>query len=256
MTFEAAIGVAAFIIVASIVAVIALVARRQGQAKEEELRQAASARGWTFDSVLEKGYRVHRWTGKAGGLSWTAESLRHTSGQDKSHRRRHISRWQASWSPGINGPIVVMGLPKGKEAMGGGLAAGDGVFAKIAQKAAGFAFDKALDVYFGEGPGKEVDAAALHRVDREEIPGFVVMAADKEEGARILEQGLARVLIDGGADEESVFSEKERVWILLRPNAISLARTALYRDTAEIERCTRAGVALTRAFKFGRIAAS
>jgi hypothetical protein len=256
MSLEAAIALAIIIIMTSLVAVIAMMSRRHRQAKEDDLRQAASSRGWTFQSAVEKAYRVHRWTGTADGISWTAESLSHTSGQDKSHRRRHISRWQAAWSPGINGPIVVMGLPKGKESLGTGIAAGDGVFAKIAQKAAGFAFDKALDVYFGETPGKEVDAAALHRVDREEIPGFVVMAADKDEGARILEQGLERLLIDGAADEESVFSEKDRVWILLRPNAISLARTAPYRDAAEIERFNRAGVALARVFKFGRIGGS
>jgi hypothetical protein len=145
-----------------------------------------------------------------------------------------------------------MGLPKGKEALATTVAAGDGFFAKIAQKAAGFAFDKALDVYFGEGPGKDVDAGALHRVDSEQIPGFVVMAADKHEGTRILAEGLERVLINGAADKASVLSDEDRAWILLRPNAIALARMELTRDVAEIDRFTRAGLALTKAFTFGR----
>ena len=256
MPFDIAIVVAIGIIMTTIFALIAVVSRRRRQAKEDDLRRAASARGWKFESVLENGYRVHRWTGNTDGISWTAESLRHTAGGDKQGKRRHISRWHAAWSPGINGAIVAMGLPKGKEALGAMASAGDGFFARMAQQAAGFAFDKALDVYFGDGPGKEVDAGALHRVDGEVIPGFVVMAADKAEGARILAQGLQRALLDAAADERSAISDDDRPWSLLRPNAISLARMELYRDLTDVDRFTRAGVALTRAFKFGRIAGS
>ena len=68
---------------------------------------------------------------------------------------------------------------------------GDGFFAKLAQKAVGFAFDKAIDMYFGDGPGKQVDAGTMHRIDTK-TPGFVVMAADKDEGRRILSAGTRK----------------------------------------------------------------
>lgn len=215
------------------------------------MKQAASARGWTFQSALEKGYRVYRWTGTSDGIAWTAESLRRTSGGNRRNQRQRIARWHGTWTPGINGAIVVMGLPKGKEHLGTAIAQGDGFFAKLAQKAAGFALDKAIDVYFGDEAGKEIDAAAMHRVDAERIPGFIVMAADKDEGTRVLSQGLEKTLNDSTADKSSALSDEDRPWVLLRPTAISLARMEKYRDVTEIEKFTRAGIALTRAFKFG-----
>ena len=144
-----------------------------------------------------------------------------------------------------------MGLPKGKEDLGTTIAAGDGFFAKLAQKAAGFALDKAIDVYFGDGPGKEVDAATMHRVETK-MPGFVVMAADKDEGARMLTQGLEKALVDAANDKASVLSNDDRPWILLRPKAVSLARMERFRDINELDGFVRAGLGLTRTSKFNR----
>lgn len=251
MSFELAIILAIFIIIVTIFVMGAIFGSRKQREQEEELQRASSARGWKFERVHEKGYRIHRWTGTTDGIAWTAESLRHTAGGNKQARRRHIARWQGTFNPGINAPIVCMGLPKGKEVLGTTLAEGDGFFAKMAQKAAGFAFDKAIDVYFGDGPGKEVDAGAMRRADTQNIPGFIVMAIDKDEGARVLAQGFERALLDAVKDQASVLSEEDRPWILLRPHAVSLARMEQLRDAAEIERFIRAGVALTRAFKFG-----
>jgi hypothetical protein len=253
MSFNVAILVATAIIMTSLFGVAILFSRRQRQAKEDEIRQASSARGWKFEIVVDKGYRIHRWRGTTDGVSWVAEQLQHTAGGNNRSRRRHISRWHGSFSPGIAAPILAMGLPKGKESLGGTtIASGDGFFAKMAQKAAGFAFDKAVDLYFGAEIGNEVDAAAMHRVDGEKIPGFIIMAADKEEGSRMLAQGLDSALLAGTSDKASALSDEDRPWILLRPDSISLARMELYRDVAEVERFTRAGVALTHAFKFGR----
>ena len=100
-----------------------------------------------------------------------------------------------------------MGMPKGKEQSGTTVAAGESWVAKLAQKAVGFAFDKAIDVYFGDGPGKEVDAGAMHRLETK-TPGFVVMAADKDEGARILSQGFEKALADAANDQASVLSKR------------------------------------------------
>jgi hypothetical protein len=145
-----------------------------------------------------------------------------------------------------------MGVPKGKEVPAFSIAQGEGFLAQLAQKAAGFALDKAIDAYFGEDVGKEVDAAALHRVNVAGLPGFIVMAADKDEGARILAQGLETALVTAIGDQTSVFANENRPSILLRPHGISLARMAKFADVNELDAYVRAGVGLTRAFTFGR----
>jgi len=243
MSVEAALVIALTILTATLVGLLALFLARKRAAAEEELKRAASARGWQFESVLERGYRVHRWRGTAEGISWQAESLVQVSGGGKHQRRRHVARWHGGYAPGINGPIVCMGVTKGAETHSFSIAQGDGMFAKLAQKAAGFAFDKAIDVYFGDEIGKEVDAAALRRVEGTNIPGFIVMAADKDEGARVLAQGLQRALAGIPHDD---------TWLLLRPKGISLARMERFRDVTDIEGFIRAGVALKSAFAFGR----
>jgi hypothetical protein len=251
MSFDLAIILAFFIIIVSIFVVAAIFGGRKQKEKEDEMRRAASARGWQFERKLERGYRVYRWTGTTEGVSWVAESLMLSTGGNKRGRRRHMARWHGHWSPGLNGPIVAMGVPKGKEQLGQTIAEGDGFFAKLAQKAAGFAFDKAIDVYFGDEPGKEVDAGAMRRVDTN-TPGFIVMAADKDEGARFLSQGLEKALVDASNDKGSVLSHEDRPWVLVRPTAISLARMEQFRDSNELDSFVRAGVALTRTSKFGR----
>ena len=252
VSFELALILAIFIIIVTMFVMGAIFGGRKQRAQEEELQRAASARGWKFDSFLEHGYRVHRWTGKTDGIAWTAESLRLVAGGNKRGRRRHIARWHGTYSPGVTGAIAVMGVPKGKEQVDTTAAEGEGFFVKLAQKAVGFAFDKAIDVYFGHGPGKDVDATVMRRADTRHLPGFIVMAVDKDEGARILAQGLERALLDAANDQASVLSNEDRPWILLRPNAISLARMEMFRDFTELEGFIRAGVSLTRAFKFGR----
>jgi len=249
MSVQIAIAVAAFIVITSIAAIAMLAVSRRRAAREDELKRVASARGWTFESKLEKGYRVHRWSGTTDGIAWIAESLSQTRGKNHDRRRR-IGRWHGNWSPGINGAIVAMGMPKGKE-HGRTLAEGEGFLAALAKKAAGFAFDKAIGVYFGDAAGKDVDASAMHRIATN-TPGFVVMTADKDEGARVLQQGLEQVLVDARSDKGSVLSNDDRPWILLRPKAISIARMERFRDINEIVSFIRAGVALTRTSKFAR----
>ena len=252
MSFETALILAFFILITTVVVMVAVIASKKQAAREEELQRASSARGWRFETLREKGYRIYRWTGSTDGVAWVAESLMQSGGgHNRSERRRHIARWHGTWSPGINGAIVAMGLPKGKEQFGKTIAAGDGLFAKLAQKAAGFALDKAVDVYFGDGPGKEVDAATMHRLETK-IPGFVVMSVDKDEGARVLTEGLEKALADSANDKASVLSNDPRPWILLRPHAISLARMERFRDVNELDGFVRAGIALTKTSKFGR----
>ena len=251
MSFEASLILAFFILIATAILMGGIFSSRKQAAREDELRAAASARGWKFESKIERGYRVNRFAGTTDGVPWEAESMVLRAGANDRQRRRHIARWHGTWNPGVTGPIVAMGLPKGKEDIQTTVAAGDGFFAKLAQKAVGFAFDKAIDVYFGDGPGKEVDAGSMHRLDAA-TPGFIIMAADKDEGARILSQGLEKALLDASQDKGSVLSNEDRPWVLLRPKAISLARMERFRDINELDSFVRAGVALTRTFKFGR----
>jgi hypothetical protein len=65
-------------------------------------------------------------------------------------------------------------------------------------------------------------------------------------------QGFEQALISSSADPASALSDNDRPWILLRPGAISLARTEPLRDAAQLERFIHAGIGLTKAFTFGR----
>lgn len=217
------------------------------------MQQTAATRGWSLDSGQEGGYHVDRWKGTTDGISWVAESLRQISGgKGKRHRARHISRWSAAFTPGVNQPIVCIGVTKGQERISTSVAEGDGLLATLAQKAVAFAFDSALDVYFGDAATQGIDPAKMHRVDGQRIPGYIVMATDEGEGTRVLSEGIERILTGSIADASSILSENVRPWILIRQDSISLARMELQRNESDVERFTQAGVALSRAFRFGR----
>jgi hypothetical protein len=249
MSFSVAVVIASFILVGTAIAIGVFIASRRRAAKDDELKRSAATRGWKFESTSERGYRVHRWIGTTEGVPWRAESLRYTSGNNR--QRPHLARWHGDFSPGVTAPIVCVGMPAGKDTPAFSVAPGDSLLAKLAVKAAGFAFDKALDVYFGGVLGKQVDAAAMHRVNTT-LAGFVVMAVNKDEAARILSQGLERSLTDASHDQSSVFAKGDRPWVLLMPHGISLARTEPFRDLADVDSFVRAGLALTRSSKFAR----
>ena len=251
MPVSTAIVVAAFILGFTAIAMTIFLAGRKRQAQDDEMRQAASARGWTFDSRFTRGKRIHTWTGSTDGIAWRAEMIQATSKHDGPQHQQYVSRWHGEFSPGISKPIFLIGVPKGKEVPAFTIAEGDGLIAKLAQKAAGFALDKGIDIYFGDDAGKEVEAASLHRVVTG-LPGFIVMAADKEEGTRVLSQGLEAALVAAIDDKASVFAATERPSILLRPHGLSIARMERFADVNDLDHFVRAGVALTRTFIFGR----
>jgi hypothetical protein len=254
MTFEAAIIVSAFILVTTAVVLIIVVSGRRAAAKEEEMRRQASMRGWAYEKVREGASRVQRWTGTTDGIAWIAESivqLKGTHGRGASDRRT-ITRWRTASAPGPAAPIVCMGLKNGSESPSFSIAQGDSWLAKMAQKVAGFAFDKAVDVYFGKALGDLVDAAALRRVEGASIHGFIVMAADTNAASRLLFQGLSTALADGTHNPHSILSDKDRPWVLLWSGGVALARMAQVHSVEELERFAHAGVALTRVPTFGR----
>ncbi len=254
MPFETALAIAAAIIGLSLIGLVAVVANRRRAAQEDELRQGASARGWQFESVTEQGFRVHRWRGATDGVAWTAESRRSLKGSNQKGRRPHIARWRTASTMGVTAPILCMGLPKGTETPAFAVAEGDGWLAQLAQKAAGFALDKAVDTYFGDDLGRGVDAGALKRVEGQDTPGFVVMAADRDAAARTLFQGLRGALVDAANDRASVLSlEKDhRPWILIAADGVALGRSDVFRDVNDVDAFAHAGVKLVRVATFGR----
>jgi len=176
MSSNAAVVVATFILMTTAFALLLLTASRKRAAREEELKRTASTRGWQFESTTDRGYLVHRWSGTTEGVPWRAESLHYTSG-NRRQRRPNISRWHADLSPGINAPVLCMAVPKGKELHSPAMTPSDSFLGKVAQKAVGFAFDKAGDVYFGVELGKQSgrgrdasrgnEASGLHRDGRQ-----------------------------------------------------------------------------------------
>lgn len=258
MTFESAIVVATMILSMTVLIGLVIVSRRRAAAKDEEMQQQASMRGWTFQRAREGTFLVQRWTGTTDGVGWIAESVEGNQGGAQGRaatRRRRVTRWRTapSWTPpkgaSLAAPIVLMGVPEGKEKRELALPAprGEGWVVQLAQKAVGFAFDKMIDVYFGKEIGSDVDAGAMQRVKDDSIPGFVVMAADSDAAARLLFQGLSAALTNAAANSSSILSEQDRPWILLSNQAIVLARMESASSAEQIERFVRAGVALTRA---------
>ena len=251
MSSDAAVIVAIFIIVTTLTLLMAFVGRRRIQAKEEEMQRAAATRGWTFDKRHEDGYRIYRYRGTTDGVEWTAESARLASGGNNRRRRREVARWHGKWSPGVSAPIVALGVPKGKEQAGQGIAQGSSLAARLAVQAATFIFDKALDVYFGKEVGKQIDAGKLKRLDSAGVPGFIIMAENTDEASRVLSEGLHNALVTASNDAANVLSENDRPYVLVRPEGVSLARMEQFRDLEELEQFIQAGVSLKRAFRFG-----
>ena len=252
MPYEAALAIAIIILVGTFVGMVALISRRRRQAKEDDMAREAASRGWQFDSRFEHGERIRRWRGTTDGISWVTESVSSAKSGNHPDRRRQTSRWHGAFNPGIGKPIVMIGVPPGKETPAFSVAEGDGVIAKLAQKAAGFAFDKGIKTYFGADTAAEVSADALHHVAQPVMPGYIVMAGDADEAARVLSEGFGRVVQAGGADSTSLLGADDRPWILLRPNGVSIARMEPIREAHDIERLVRAGVDLSGGFTFGR----
>ncbi len=247
MTFDTARVVAFTILAATLAIVVNVWTRRRRAAKEDELRRQASMRGWTFESASEGAMRVHRWRGTTEGIAWVAESLEGPARQKggRSHRRGP-SRWRTTGTAGPASPIVCIGVAPGHEQPAFEVARGEGWLAALAQKAAGFAFDKSLDAYFGAEIGAQVDATALRRVEGTTVPGFVVMAADPDAAARLLFQRLQGLLGEAVKDRDAALSDEARPWVLLYPHGVALARMDRFSSAQDVERFVRPGVTLAR----------
>jgi hypothetical protein len=104
-----------------------------------------------------------------------------------------------------------------------------------------------VDVYFGEEAGRQVEASTLQTIESGTPAGFIVMAANSAEGARLLSSTWTPALDGLVADPGSALSDDdERPWVLLQPRRVSLARMRMVTSAADLERIVRAGVALVK----------
>lgn len=251
MDLSALLFLAFFAVVAGLIWALARSARRQREQVQGQLATDAAARGWTFDSGTEGLFDLQRWTGQTEGHRWTAEYRRGRQRKRSRHTRTRRLRW---WTDGFGGPstpILLIGVPRGKEQPSVQLAEGEGLLATMAQKAAGFALDKALDVHFGEETGRQIDARELRMVEGIALPGFMVMALDANQARFWLDQPAHRqTLLTQVADAASALSnEQDRPWVLLMGRRLALAQPVPVRETADLERLVRAGVALAETFR-------
>ena len=146
-----------------------------------------------------------------------------------------------------------MGVPKGKEDhRRPTIAAGDGFFAKLAQKAAGFAFDKAIDVYFGEGPARKSTPARCSASTAKNSP-----ASSSWRTTRTRARASCRR--DSRRRSSTPRTTRRRSCPTRIARGSCCGRTAsrsrgwnAFRDINELEGFVRAGVALTRDIKFAR----
>ena len=245
MTFELAVIVSFALLTLTAVVVFTRLERARRERQEEELRSEARARGWQFVAADEGVFRLVQWRGVTEGIAWTAEYRRRTRKKGQRHARPHRFVWWADTLRGPSSPVLFMGAPQGAEALQLKVARGDGVVARLAQRAAGFAFDLSVTIYFGPEAGAQVDAGAL-KVTPGAPPGFVVMAADVSEGSRLLLGGWGDALAAQARNPQSPLSDQNRPWVLLMPRRVSLARMGAVTSAADVERFARAGAALVK----------
>lgn len=246
MTPDLAVGLS-FALLALIAAVaLGRLERARRERREEAFRSEARTRGWQFEAADEGAFRVLRWRGITDGVTWTAEYRRRTRKKSQRHGNPFRFVWWADTLRGPASPVLFMGVPRGKETPALRIAQGDGLVARLAQKAAGFSLDLSVSVYFGPDAGTRVDAGALKPVERGAPPGFIVMAAEPSEGARLLFGGWTEVMSAQTRDVQSALSDEQRPWVLLLPRRVSLARMGAIGSADDVERFARAGAALVK----------
>lgn len=218
--------------------------RRQRQRQQETLRSAAAAQGWTFEAQRQGHIDLMRWRGSTDGTAWTLEyrHSRRTRRSQNSHVHRTV--WWADTFRGPSSPVVFMAVSPGSENPTIKLAHSDGFLASLAQKAAGFALDKAVDVHFGDEAGTAVDGRQLQAVPDAAVPGFLVMAVDPQQARWLLADGWSRQL--GALERESGASTREAPSVLVLPRRVFLARQKPLRAVADVQAMVREGLSLVK----------
>ncbi|MGE0462259.1 MAG: hypothetical protein AB7Q16_12890 [Vicinamibacterales bacterium] len=246
MSFELAVVISFFLLALVGAAAVVRLERAARERREEAMRSEASARGWQFEAADDGIFRLWRWRGVTDAIAWTAEYRRGRHRKGTTHARTHRFVWWADTLRGPASPVLFIGVPRGGEPPAFAVApGGGGLVARMARKAAGFAFDQAVDVYFGTEAGSQVDAGAMKRIESGTPSGFIVMAADPAEGVRLLLSGWSDALSTQVRDAQSALSDPKRPWVLLLPRRVSLARMSEV-TAADVGRFARAGAALVK----------
>ncbi|MBA4264293.1 MAG: hypothetical protein C0453_04365 [Comamonadaceae bacterium] len=230
------------------VGAMVLLARRrdhQHRLREESMRTAALARGWSFDSKSDGLQSTKRWQGTTDGTRWTLEYRHSRKTKRARHAQTHRVVWWADTFGGPSSPVLFVGVSAGQENPFHTLSTSEGVLASVARKAAGFALDKALDVHFGEEAGRQVDARLLKPVEATGLPGFMVMAADVAQAVWMLGDGWSKSL--GSLVSVASGQGADRPWVLVLPRRVYLARSAPIRAEEDVQAMVRDGLALVTA---------
>jgi hypothetical protein len=235
--------------IAVVAAMIVLLSRGQRQKqvqREADWRTESAARGWAFDTDTEGEFQRMRWQGQTDGVAWTLEFRRGRHKHRGTADRAHRVRWWANAFQGPSSPVLCIGMNKGQEQPALKLAQGEGMLATLAQKAAGAALDKTLDVYFGEEAGRQVDARLLKPVENTPQAGYLVMSADAAVAARWMAEGSGVALDKLVADAHSALhTDIGRPWVLWIGRQVMLANMRPVNGMEDVTRLVNAGVALT-----------
>ena len=221
---------------------------RKVEAMAARLRPEASARGWQVTSEYVNQTRTIRWTGRDFDVQWVGEDVHRKRGQRSNTNVLEVTRWKTVGTRGPSGAIFLMGLPEGTQVPKA--QAVDGFLQSMAVKAAMFALDKGIDMYFGADIGKAIDAQKLERVEQVEpvFDGYAVFAENSHEAASLIRNsGIDKAVaaaIDGGPESMKGY---RRPWILIWKGGVAISKIGSTRSAAELEPILKAGLALTRA---------
>lgn len=216
--------------------------RRKRLQQQETLRAAATARGWGFEAQRRGRTEVMRWKGSTDGMPWTLEYRLHRSTKRSQNSQLHNTVWWADTFHGPSSPVLFIAAPPGTANPMEKLAQSDGFLASMAQKAANFALDKALDAHFGDEAGQAVNARELQAVVGADVPGFLVLAADPQQARWLLNEGWAARLEP--LRQEPVVASRVGPWVLVLPRRVHLARRQPIRTEEDVLVMLRDGMKL------------
>ena len=247
MSFEFAVFIAFLLIVGSATFLMLKYERAKMARREDDLRREASGRGWRYQALRESHGYIQRWHGTTDFVTWTVEFE-----SPPNRKQSPRLRWWTETMRGPSAPVLLMAAPAGISLPSLMTAKDGGLLSTLVQKAAGFAMDKAVDVFFGTEVGKQVDATALKPVETVTIPGFIVMAGNPNEAWQTLSSGLQQAVAQFAHDQQiEALGKHSRPSILVLPRQLMIGRQAAKVSTPDIEHLIRAGVALTRSTRVG-----
>lgn len=220
--------------------------RRKVEKLREDLTPQASLHGWQVETEYAKNsLQIVRWRGRDRDITWMVEETSRQHRRRDYRREADTTRWQSIDRRGPACTIFLMALPEGTPVPEARPV--EGTLQALAAKAAFYALDKGLDLYFGLVIGKEVDASTFKRVTEAEplLGGYVAFADDPAEGARVLRADVARSIARITAEPAGT----GRPWILIWRHGVVVSRVGQTGAAAAVVPMVRAGVEITRALE-------